>query len=164
MFAVHALPVAAAPAARAQQPGTGSIQGAARSASGQPLPNYTVQIRNIQTGQLAGSTTSNAAGNFTFTGLNPANYVIEIVNPAGTIVGTSAAITVAAGATVTVTVPATAAAAIAGATTTAGAAAAGAGGAAAGISTAVLITTIAAGAGVAAIIVAATQGEASPSR
>ena len=114
-----------------------------------------------RTGQLAGSTTSNAAGSFTFTGLNPANYVVEVVNQAGTIVGSSSAVAVTAGATVTVTVSTTAAAAIAGA---GGAAAAAGGGAAtaAGVSTAVIVTTVAAAAGVAAAIAVAVTG--SPSR
>src|SRR5262245_60891383 len=93
---VPALPVnAASPAPRrvAGQPQpTGGIQGTATSSTGQALPNYTVQLRNLQTGQLAGTTTSNAAGSFTFTGLTPGNYVIEVVNSAGTIVGSSSAI------------------------------------------------------------------------
>ena len=157
---VSALPVSAAgrPIARAQA--TGAIQGTATSSTGQTLPNYTVQLRNLQTGQLAGSTTSNAAGSFSFTGLNPANYVVEVVNQAGTIVGSSSAVAVTAGATVTVTVSTTAAAAIAGA---GGAAAAGGGAAtAAGVSTAVIVTTVAAAAGVAAAIAIAVTG--SPSR
>lgn len=163
-FAINTAPVVAAPApaARAQAQGTGAIQGTAQSSAGQTLPNFTVQLRNVQTGQLAGSTTSNAAGSFSFTGLNPANYVIEVVNQAGAIVGTSSAVTVTAGATVTVTVTASAVGAAAGAG--AAAAAAGGAGAAAGISTALIVTVIAAGAGVAAIVVAATQDEASPSR
>jgi hypothetical protein len=142
-------PLMAAPATRAgglQAPiATGAINGVARNPAGNTLPNYTVQLRNLQTGQLSGVTTSNAAGSFSFAGLSPANYVVEVVNQAGAVVGSSAAIPVAAGATVTVSVSATAAAAIAGAA--AGGVAAG--GAAGGISTAVVITTIAAAAGIA---------------
>src|SRR3989442_561286 len=129
---VSALPVSAAGRPVGQAQATGAIQGTATSSTGQTLPNFTVQLRNIQTGQLAGSTTSNAAGSFSFTGLTPANYVVEVVNQAGTIVGSSSAVAVTAGATVTVTVSTTAAAAIAGAGGAAWAGASGGGGPACG--------------------------------
>ena len=151
---VQAVPLMAAPAMRAARAGgaqaTGTINGTAHSSTGQTLPNFTVRVRNLKTGEVVGSTTSNTAGSFSFTGLSPADYVVEIVNEAGTIVGTSAAVTVAAGAAVTVTVSAMAAAAIAGA-------------AAGGISTALLVTTIAAGAGIAGVVVA-VKYKASPSK
>src|SRR3989442_10120428 len=115
-----------------QAQATGGIQGTATSSTGQTLPNFTGQLRNLQSGQLAGSTTSNAAGSFSFTGLTPANYVVEVVNQAGTIVGSSSAVAVTAGATGTVTVSTTAAAAIAGARGAAWAGASGGGGPACG--------------------------------
>ncbi|PYQ99798.1 MAG: hypothetical protein DMF96_05640 [Acidobacteria bacterium] len=153
---VQAAPLMAAPAMRAAragggQPGaTGTLNGTAQSSTGQTLPNFTVQVRNLKTGELVGTTTSNSAGSFSFTGLSPADYVVEVVNQAGAIVGSSAAVTLAAGATVTVTVSAMAAAAIATA-------------AAGGISTALVVTTIAAGAGIAGVVVA-VKHDASPSR
>ena len=164
---LQAAPLMAGPAMRrarvggAQAPvATGAINGTAQSSAGQTLSNYTVHLRNLQTGQIAGSTTSNSAGGFSFAGLNPANYIVEVVNQAGAIVGSSAAIPVAAGATVTVSVSATAAAIAGGAA--AGAAAAGAAGAA-GISTAVIVTTVAVAAGVAGVAVVVKKN-ASPSR
>ena len=39
-----------------------------------------VQLRNVDTGQLAGYTTSGSNGSFSFSGMNQGNYVIEIVN------------------------------------------------------------------------------------
>src|SRR5882762_5341237 len=99
---VSALPVSAAGRPAGQAQATGAIQGTAIRSTGQTLPNFTVQLRNLQTGQLAGSTTSIAAGSFSLT-LNPANYVVEVVNQAGTVVGSSSAVAVTAGATVTVT-------------------------------------------------------------
>src|SRR3989442_9876475 len=159
---VSAWPVSAAgrpngrPVGQAQA--TGAIQGTATSSTGQTLPNFTVQLRNLQSGQLAGSTTSNAAGSFSFTGLTPANYVVEVVNQAGTIVGSSSAVAVTAGATVTVTVSTTAAAAIAGAGGAAAGAAGGGAATAAGVSTAVIVTTVAAAAGVAAAVAIAVTG------
>jgi hypothetical protein len=124
-----------------------------------------VQLRNLATGQLAGTTTSSATGAFSFAGLPAGNFAVEVVNVAGQIIGTSASISVVAGATVTgITVSATAAVvgAAAGAAA-AGAAAAGVG-AAAGVSTAVVVTTVAAAAGVAGAVAVAASGNASPSR
>ncbi len=162
VVAALALNTASPVLAATQTQGTGALQGTAQSSTGQTLPNFTVQLRNIKTGQLAGSTSSNAGGAFSFGGLTPANYVVEIVNSAGTIVGTSASVTVGAGMTVSVSVTASAAAAIAGSTA---AAAAGAGlGASTGLSTALLITTAAAGAGVAGVVVAVNKEDASPSK
>ena len=131
---------------------TGAINGTAQSSTGQMLSNFTVHARNLQTGQLAGTTTSNAAGSFSFAGLSPANYIVEVVNPAGVIVGSSASIAVAAGASVSVTVSATVAD-----TSATGRKAA------AGVSTAVVVTAIAAAAGIAGVVVA-VKNNASPSR
>jgi hypothetical protein len=142
---------AAGPARAARQAQTGTVTGTAQGSQGQTLPNYTVRIRNLGNGTLAGSTTSNAAGQFSFAGLTPGNYAIEVVNAAGEIVGTSASIAVVAGATIAVTVTAAAAAAIAAAT----------GG---GISTAVIVTAVAAAAGIVGIVVAVNRSNASPSR
>jgi hypothetical protein len=145
----------AAAAARGAQ-ATASLAGTARSASGQPLPNSTVQLRNLMTGQLAGSTTSSAMGDFTFTGLSGGRYAVEVINSAGQIIGTSAAVDVAAGTAVTGVGVATSAAAEA--------ALAGGSAAATGISTGaiVAITAGAAGAGVAAYAI--HRSNASPSQ
>lgn len=111
---VAALPVTTTAAVRgARQEGTGTVQGVARNAQQQTLSDHTVQIRNVQTGQLAGSGTTNGAGQFTFAGLQPGNYVVEIVNAAGEIIGTTAPISVAAGTVAAVTVTASAAGALA---------------------------------------------------
>ena len=40
-------------------------------------------MRNANTGELTGSTTSNQAGQFSFAGLQPGNYVVEIVDAGG---------------------------------------------------------------------------------
>src|ERR1043166_7270587 len=96
-FAVSAVPLAAA----AQAPATAALAGTASNTGGQTLVNAAVQLRNLATGQIAGTTTSNAVGQFSFIGLNPGNYAVEVVNAAGQIVGTSASVSVAAGAAVT---------------------------------------------------------------
>src|SRR2546425_2984242 len=58
---------------------TGTIAGTARGQGGQPLANSTAQLRNLATKQLVGTTTTNAQGAFSFTGLNPGQYMVEIV-------------------------------------------------------------------------------------
>jgi hypothetical protein len=141
------------------QPG-GSLSGTATSSSGQTLANMTVQLRNLATGQLVGTTTSSATGAFSFTGLPPGRFAVEVVNQAGQVIGTSAAITVAAGTAVTgVTVGATAASLAAGAGAAAGMAAAGSG---AGVSMAAIVTTVAATAGLVGAV--AVGSDVSPSR
>jgi len=151
----HVLAAAAGQAAAA-----GSLSGTASSSSGQVMANTVVQLRNLATGQLAGSTTSNVAGQFSFIGLNPGNYAVEVVNAAGQIVGTSASVAVSAGAAVT-GVSVTASAAVA-ATAGAGVGAGAAAGAGAGVSTATIVGAAAAAAGVAGAAV--TNESASPSQ
>jgi hypothetical protein len=146
---------------RAQGQGA-SLSGTASSNAGQTLANYTVQLRNLATGQLAGTTTSGATGGFSFAGLQAGNYAVEVVNAAGQIIGTSASVAVAAGATITGVTVAASAAAGAGAAA-AGAATAGAG-ATGGVSAAVIITGVAVAAGVTGVIVAVNKSNSSPSR
>jgi hypothetical protein len=118
---------------------TASISGTAKATNGRTVPNSTVQLRNMTTNQLAGTATTNAAGQFTFAGLQPGTYAVEAVNAAGEIIGTSSAISVTAGAAITgVAVTATIATAAA---------------AAAGLSTTALVAIIAA-AGAAVTVVA----------
>lgn len=145
-----------AAAVAAQQQGTGGVQGTARSAAQQPLGNTTIQLRNATTGQLSGSATSNAAGEFTFSGINPGNYVLEIVDQAGNILGT-ATVSVTAGAVTTATIAATAAGVAA--------VAAGTAGGLAGLftGTSLLVITGVAAAGITTVVVA-TRNTASGSQ
>ncbi len=141
--------------ARDQQ--SGSLNGVAQGANKATLPNYTVQVRHAGTGQIAATTTSTQTGTFSFAGLQPGNYVVEIVDMAGKVVGLSPSVAVGAGAAVSVTVTASAAGAIAGA--------AGGGFGLLGLGTAASVAVIgAAGAATAIVAVQATNGTASPSR
>src|SRR5262245_61500659 len=151
-------PAVGRPVARAQA--TGGIQGTATSSSGQVLSNVPVHVRNLQNGLLAGSTTSSAIGRFSFAGLNPGYYVVEVANQSGPIVGRSQVLAATAGATVTVMVSAFA---TAGAAFGGSAAQATTPAATHGVRTAVIITTIAAAAGIAAAI-AIANNDSSPSR
>jgi len=137
-----------APLAAAQQ--TGSLAGIAKDNGGNPLAGYTVQLRNVGTGQLAGTTTSAANGAFSFANLPAGTYVIELVDATGKIIAVSVNIPLAAGATLTgiaVTASALGAAGMA----------AGAGGIGAFFSsTGGIVLLAAAGAGIAVGVVKAT--------
>lgn len=141
--------------AMAAEAQTASIAGIAQSAAGQTVANATVRLRNLGTGPLAGTTTSSTFGEFGFTGLAAGNYSVEVVNAAGQTIATSTVISVAAGAIITgVTVTAPAVAAVP-----------AAGGAALGVkgkNKALLITTVAAAAGI--VTVVGLVNDASPSK
>lgn len=155
-------PLVEMPAAQAEA----SIAGTATSSSGQTLVNAAVQLRNLATGQIVGTTTSTATGGFSFVGVQAGNFAVEVVNAAGQVIGATSSIAVTAGATITgVTVSATAAVvgAAAGGAAAAGVAAAGAGTAAAA-TTAAIVTSVAAAAGAAGVVAVSTNGTASASR
>jgi hypothetical protein len=137
----------------------GEISGTALAA-GKPLASVTVRLRNIDTGAIVAQQRTNAQGEFRFTGVPLGNYVVETVDDDGRLLGTSVRISITSGALIatgiTVTSTAGGAAGAAGA-----AAAAGAGSFFA--STAGIITLIAIGAGVGAVVIA-NSGDSSPSR
>ena len=135
----------------------GGINGTATGANGSAMSGVRVQLRNVDTGQLAGSTTSGTNGGWSFAGLNPGNYVVEIVDATGRVIGVSSSMSLAAGGAISgVTVAASAAGALAGA-----AAAGGLG--AFFTSTGGILVLAGIGAAAAAGIIT-TTGDASPSR
>jgi hypothetical protein len=89
------------PAEAGQNGSFASLSGTASSASGRSLAATVVRLRNVTTGQLAGSTTSNVAGQFRFANLSPGTYAVEVVSPSGQLVGVSQAVAVGAGKTIT---------------------------------------------------------------
>ena len=144
--------------ATAAQLATGEISGAVRSTSGNPIPNISVQLRNTTTNQLSNVVTAGPDGEFSFRALAPGDYVVEVVNAEGAVVGTSALIALngpamAAG-NIVVTLSAAGARA---------AAAAAGGGGSFFTSTWGIVTIAAIGAGVVGVTVA-TRPDASPSR
>ena len=152
---LSAAPLFAARAAGGAQAQTGTMSGTARNSTGQTVPSVTVQVRDLATGQLVGTTTSSATGAFSFTGLPAGNFAVEVVNAGGQIIGTSTPVAVAAGATLTdVTVTTTAAV---------GRAAAAGAASGSGVSTALVVTGVAVAAGVVAVI-AVKKHNASGSR
>lgn len=126
---------------------TGTISGVALDADGKPLGDHTVRLRNVDTGEVIAETKSDPeTGEYSFTNLPEGKYVVEVVDPAGAVVGTTSTIALAAGAVVTgVTVAVTAAGAVA--------AAAAAGGLGALLSSTVGLAAVAAGAGLGALAI-----------
>src|SRR5436190_22496129 len=82
--------------------GTAVITGVAQNSSGHSLNGQLVQVRSVQTGSLVASSKTSEGGAFTFDGLAPGAYVVEVVDAAGKISGASAITTVVAGATASV--------------------------------------------------------------
>src|SRR5215472_15114695 len=67
--------------------GLSTVTGTASGANTQALPNAMVQIRSAKTGDLFGSTVTNEAGQFSFSNVPEGNYVVEVVDGSGKILG-----------------------------------------------------------------------------
>jgi hypothetical protein len=99
LFVTALIPVSLPPPFEAAAPSqeTGIISGWTE-ADGGPVPNATVRLRHIESGRVAATTTADCSGVFAFAGVPVSTYVVEVVSPGGAIVGTSAPISLAAGA------------------------------------------------------------------
>ena len=86
------LPTSALAASQAN----GQVAGMAKYQGGEPVANYTVRLRNVDSGQIAASATTSGTGEFTFASLVAGNFIVELVDPAGKIIGTSAAVVLTA--------------------------------------------------------------------
>jgi len=84
-----------------------AIKGNVVTSAGQPLRDTVVRARNLLTGRIAGTTSTTGSGQFALAGLDAGRYVLEAVDAAGQIVGTSSFIFAAPGTTVAATVTAT---------------------------------------------------------
>lgn len=98
VFAVIGLGVPTASMAAAASQAGGQIGGAVKDQGGKPAANYAVRVRNAGTGQVAGTGTTGAAGQFTFSNLPPGTYVVEVLDGSGRILATSTSIGLASGA------------------------------------------------------------------
>ena len=123
---------------------TGTITGVAKASAGQPLGGHSVRVRSVRTGDVVATATTSANGSFVVANLDAGSYVVEIVDTAGRIVGTSAIANVVGGSIASLAVTAASTELVG------------------GIATALVVTLIAAAAlGTAAIIVATTGETAS---
>jgi len=82
----------------------GTMTGVARGKYLQSVSGVNVQLRNLNTGDVAGVTVTTDAGTFTFAALPAGNYIVEVVDAAGKILGTGAPVSLAAGGTATTSV------------------------------------------------------------
>ena len=94
-------------AAGVQNSAPASITGSVVSSTGRPLPNTGVRARDLLTGRIAGTTSTTGTGQFTLAELDAGRYVLEAVDAAGQIVGTSSFIFAASGTSVAATITAT---------------------------------------------------------
>ena len=91
-------------AARSPRPGTGAtIQGNAMRSSG-GLPNSTVRLRDARFGRVVDTQVTDKAGVFAFRGVDPGNYIVEIVSQNQTTIAATQMLTANAGETVTAVV------------------------------------------------------------
>ena len=141
---------------------TGEVAGTA-IVEGKPIPNIRVRLRNVDTNQIVANQRTNAQGEFRFTGLGAASYVVEVVSDDDRVLA-SVPVALSAGSLVVTGITATVSPAVlGGAAAGAGAVGAAAQGGSFFATTAGLITLAVIGAGItAAIIVAGDDG--SPSR
>jgi len=152
MISAAGLPTAVM--AAAQEAAT--VSGIAKGPNLQALPSVRVQVRNTNTGEVAGSTVTTETGEFTIPGLPGGNYVIEVLNSADKILGISTPFFAAPGTTATASVmalaPGTAAAA------------SGGGFSLFGLGSVTSMTILGAASAAAIVGVVATRPDASPSR
>jgi hypothetical protein len=57
-----------------------TIQGNAFNAINGALPNSMIRVRDVRYGRIVGSSLTNSEGAYTFKGLDPGNYIVELVS------------------------------------------------------------------------------------
>jgi protocatechuate 3,4-dioxygenase beta subunit len=86
-------------------PGTskafGLIAGNALDANGNPIPRANVRLRDTRTGKIVDSKRADDTGRFSFRGVDPGNYVVELLSDKDNVRAASRMITVNAGDSVT---------------------------------------------------------------
>jgi hypothetical protein len=68
--------------------GAGNISGTASNEAKKPYTNYSVRARHVQLGSIAATIPLDPQGNFTLAGIDPANYLVELVDAKGKVVCT----------------------------------------------------------------------------
>jgi Carboxypeptidase regulatory-like domain len=158
---IIALAMAGAPsgAFAASQGATQSaaVAGTVRRANMRVVPNANVQIRNVETGEVTDRSTTDDTGAFAFAGLAPGNYVVEVVDAAGKVLGIGTPFSLTAGATASASV-------ILPGSGTAAAAATGGGFSLFGLGPVSSLAVLGAASAAAVTAVVATRPDASPSK
>jgi hypothetical protein len=135
-----------------------SLSGIITTPDGEPIRGGVVRARNLLTNEIVGSTRTSDKGEYAILNLQPGNYVLELVDDDGAIIGTSAFVAATAGALVSGLTITAASGVLSAAGTTAGLLAA------IGATAARGLTAAAAAAGVAGLVVPPATPIASPSR
>jgi hypothetical protein len=138
-------------------PAQAQITGRVLGSRGNPIADVTVRARDLVNGQIGGSTSTAATGQFAVN-VNPGSYILEAVDAGGQIIGTSPFISASAGTAVaSATITATSGALSAISTT---------GGLVSALTTTAArsVTYAAAAAGVAGVVTPGNVVTASPSR
>lgn len=65
---------------------TGQISGTAKDEAKSPYTDYSVRVRDVQAGQIAGTSPLDNTGAFNIPNLPAANYLVELVNEDGKVV------------------------------------------------------------------------------
>jgi hypothetical protein len=68
--------------------GAGAISGSADKQAKKPYADYTVRARNVQMGNIGGSTPLDSNGKFSLANIDPANYLVELLDKKGKVVCT----------------------------------------------------------------------------
>lgn len=76
------------PALIAGGQGSGLITGTAEKEAKKPYTDYSVRARNVQQGIIAATVPLDPQGNFQLTGIDPANYLVELLDKNGKVVCT----------------------------------------------------------------------------
>jgi len=87
-------------------PAQAQITGKVIGPGGDPVADVTVRARDLLNGQIGGSTSTAAAGQFAVS-VNPGSYILEVVDAGGQILGTGPFISAAAGTAVASTITVT---------------------------------------------------------
>jgi len=81
---------------------TGAISGDVRTGDKDPASRRTVQLRDAQSGRVVASNTTDKAGAFTFSGVQPGSYIVEVLGANQSVLAASSVLTVQAGQTLSV--------------------------------------------------------------
>jgi hypothetical protein len=100
---IFVMTLAAASSTLVAQSG-GTMTGVARGNHLQSLASVNVQLRNVDTGAVVGTTMTTDAGTFTFPALPAGNYIAEVVDATGKVLGVGAPVSLPAGGTATTSV------------------------------------------------------------
>ena len=132
------------------------LKGRAFSSNLQALPDARVQVRDLKTAQVVNTTTTNANGEFAFENLKPGDYVVELSDASGNVLGMSPPVTFGAVRSVAISVVSTSHGAVAAGTS--------AGFSLFGLGPVSSVAVLGAAGAAAVTAVVATRQDASPSR